>query len=90
MLKPCEKYSALPAVRHGLIVGHSSFWPASESRYCTTVPRWAASSRGNSVWPGTQPSCTARSHDCVFSRWPTITLTPLSFMLSDWPRPCTP
>ena len=23
-------------------------------------------------------------------RWPTTTLTPLSFMLSDWPRPCTP
>ena len=33
MEKPCEKYNALPFVSSGLIFGHISFCPASDSRY---------------------------------------------------------
>ena len=43
-------------VLNGLMRGHCSFWPASDNRYCTMVPRVAASSSGNSVLPGAQPS----------------------------------
>src|SRR5262245_22993703 len=56
MLKPCEKYSAFPLVNSGFSVGQNSFWPASERRYWTMVPRRAASSGENSVSLGFQPS----------------------------------
>ncbi|CBK63383.1 hypothetical protein AL1_08290 [Alistipes shahii WAL 8301] len=54
------------------------------------VARSAASSMPKSVWPGTQPSATALSQLAEPSRWPTMTLNPLSRRLSDCPGPCTP
>ena len=39
--------------------------------------------------PG-QPSCSARLQLLVLGRWPTMTLTPLSLIFCDWPRPWTP
>src|SRR4030042_5186816 len=66
--KPCEKKRVLPSVRRGLSVGQNAFWPASESRYSITVPFAAASSRGNSLERGTQPSFKALSHEGVFRR----------------------
>ena len=56
-----------------------------------TVALRAASSIGNSVFPGTQPSLTALSHSGLNSGdWPMMTANPLSRMFSDWAGPCTP
>src|SRR5271157_3533580 len=79
-----------PSFRHSTIFGHCERCPASESKYWITVPRSAASSTVNRVLPGTQPSATALSQLGVPSRWPTMTLIPLSRMFKAWAGPCTP
>ena len=90
--KPCATYSVLPLVRCGSTRGHSDFWPASESRYMMTVPWRSASSMSKRFLPGSHPSATAFSHDEPLPplRTPTMTLSPLSRMLSACPRPCVP
>ena len=91
MEKPCEKYSASPFFRHAFSAGQTAFCAASETRYWMTVAFRAASSMGNSVLPGTQPSFTALSHSRLNSgACPMITGKPLSRMFSDWAGPCTP
>ena len=63
---------------------------ASDVSIITMSPFWAASSMEKSVLPGTQPSLMARFQlelAFVDLRWPTITLMPLSRMLSAWPGP---
>jgi len=51
----------------------------------------AASSIGNSVFPGTHPSLTALSHSGLNSgACPMMTENPLSRMFSDCAGPCTP
>ena len=56
-------------------------------------PFSAASSMEKSVLPGTQPSLSARPQELfapLLLRWPTITLMPLSRMLSAWAGPWMP
>ena len=88
---PWEKQSACPLRRFALISLQCSFWPASERRYSTTVPRLTASPRSlKSDTPSTQPSSTASFHPRPPFLCPTITFTPLSFRLRDCPCPCGP
>ena len=53
-------------------------------------PFSAASSISNRVFPGTNPSLTARAQLLLVLRIPTITLAPLSRILSAWAGPWTP
>ncbi len=55
-----------------------------------TVPLLHASSISKRSFPSFHPSLIALSQDDEFFLWPTITLNPLSFRLSDCPGPWTP
>ena len=83
----------MPGVTYCSICFQTCGTEPSETSIIMMSPLSAASSMPKSVSPSTQPSFFARNQlefAFVLLRWPTITLNPLSRMLSAWPGPWMP